>query len=253
MSANEVIVASTAADGEAVEAVKNHHAETIGRVAMLTDTILSAVERGGDVEGARAALLGFAANDLLPQLAAAEERLYPAAARTDRIRPLIESLIARKRGLGVLVERIRTERSPVRAAADAHALRVLLEAQLGDESDRILPVLAADREVSVADLAAGLTALVGHGDDAHGGHTCTCAENESEIPVLDVRQIPHAIRHATVFGAFDAVPPGAAMELIAHHDPIPLLHQLEQRSGGGLVVSYIERGPEVWRLMLGRR
>ncbi|MGV0634642.1 DUF2249 domain-containing protein [Mycolicibacillus trivialis] len=253
MSANEVIVASTAADAEAVEAVKNHHAETVGRMAMLTDTILSAVERGGDVEGARAALLGFATNELLPQLAAAEERLYPAAARTDRVRPLLESLIARKRGIGILVERVRTERSPARAAADAHALRVLLETQLGDEAERVLPTLAADREVSVADLTAGMTELVGHGGDDHGGHNCTCAENESEVPVLDVRQIPHAIRHATVFGAFDAVPPGAAMELIAHHDPIPLLHQLEQRSGGGLVVSYIERGPEVWRLMLGRR
>ncbi|ORX00121.1 DUF2249 domain-containing protein [Mycolicibacillus trivialis] len=253
MSANEVIVASTAADAEAVEAVKNHHAETVGRMAMLTDTILSAVERGGDVEGARTALLGFATNELLPQLAAAEERLYPAAARTDRVRPLLESLIARKRGIGILVERVRTERSPARAAADAHALRVLLETQLGDEAERVLPALAADREVSVADLTAGMTELVGHGGDDHGGHNCTCAENESEVPVLDVRQIPHAIRHATVFGAFDAVPPGAAMELIAHHDPIPLLHQLEQRSGGGLVVSYIERGPEVWRLMLGRR
>ncbi|BBY55619.1 DUF2249 domain-containing protein [Mycobacterium koreense] len=253
MSANEVFVASTAADSEAVEAVRTHHAELVGQVAMLTDSLLSAAERGGDIETNRTAVLGFATNELLPHGEVAAERLYPAAARTDRARPLIESMIARQRGIGVLVEQIRNERSPLRMIADAHALRVLVEAQLGDEADRLLPIVAADSEVSVAEVTAGMTELVGHGSDEHGGHQCACAEDDSDVPVLDVRTIPHAIRHATVFGAFDAVPPGAAMELIAHHDPIPLLHQLEQRSNGGLVVSYIERGPEVWRLMLGRR
>ena len=253
MSANEVFVASTAADAEAVDAVRNHHAELAGRVAVLTDSLLSAVERGGDFEANRASVVGFCVNELLPHGAAAQERLYPAAARTDRSRPLLESLVARQRGIGVLVERIRAERSPLRAAADAHALRVLVEAQLGDETDRLLPIVAADSGGSVADLTTGMTELLGHGDDEDGGHHCTCAETDADVPVLDVRTIPHAIRHATVFGAFDAVPPGAAMELVAHHDPIPLLHQLEQRSGGGLIVSYVERGPEVWRLLLGRR
>lgn len=253
MSANEVFVASTAADSEAVDAVRSHHAELAGRVAVLTDSLVSAVERGGDVDANRAAVVGFCINELLPHAKAAEQRLYPAAARTDRSRPLIESLITRARGVEVLVDRIRAERSPLRAAADAHALRVLVEAQLGDETDRLLPIVAADSGVSVSDVTAGMTEFLGHGDDADGGHHCTCAETDSDVPVLDVRTIPHAIRHATVFGAFDAVPPGAAMELVAHHDPIPLLHQLEQRSGGGLIVSYIERGPEVWRLLLGRR
>jgi uncharacterized protein (DUF2249 family) len=67
-----------------------------------------------------------------------------------------------------------------------------------------------------------------------------------------VRAVPHAIRHATVFGAFDAIPAGGSMVLVAPHDPIPLLSQLTARAGGKLDVSYTERGPEAWRLLLTR-
>ena len=44
---------------------------------------------------------------------------------------------------------------------------------------------------------------------------------------LDVRAVPHAIRNATVFGALEAVQPGGAMVLVAPHDPLPLLAQVE--------------------------
>ena len=51
---------------------------------------------------------------------------------------------------------------------------------------------------------------------------CGCGDGHENIPALDVRPIPHAIRHATVFGALDSLgQPGAEMDLIAHHDPRP--------------------------------
>jgi uncharacterized protein (DUF2249 family) len=85
------------------------------------------------------------------------------------------------------------------------------------------------------------------------GSTCACGqENESEI-VLDVRQIPHAIRHATIFGALGAIAPGFSIDLVADHNPLPLLAQLEQRSPGDFAVSYLESGPEVWKLHLARQ
>jgi uncharacterized protein (DUF2249 family) len=65
--------------------------------------------------------------------------------------------------------------------------------------------------------------------------------------------VPHAIRHATIFGALDAVAPGRGLVLVAPHDPLPLLAQIEQRSPGAFDVSYIERGPDAWRLQLVRR
>ncbi|MEX0429336.1 DUF2249 domain-containing protein [Nocardioides sp. DS6] len=102
--------------------------------------------------------------------------------------------------------------------------------------------MAADRQ------DAGRTAQQG------GGHTCSCGEHDpAGDPELDARVVPHAIRHATIFGALDGVRPGAAMVLIAPHDPLPLLAQVEQRDPGAFEVSYLERGPEAWRLRFARR
>lgn len=94
----------------------------------------------------------------------------------------------------------------------------------------------------------------GH-DEAHGGHDHghDAAPAAPGRPVLDARQVPHNIRHATVFGALDAVRPGAGLELIAPHDPLPLLAQVEERDPGAFEISYLERGPEVWRVALDRK
>ncbi len=86
--------------------------------------------------------------------------------------------------------------------------------------------------------------------EAHSG--CTCGEDEG-IPELDARAIPHAIRHATIFGALSGVKPGGAMVLVAPHDPKPLLAQIAEREGDAIEVTYLERGPEAWRLQLARR
>lgn len=82
---------------------------------------------------------------------------------------------------------------------------------------------------------------------------CRCGESHSGDPVLDARSIPHAIRHAAIFGALDSLRSGAAMELIAPHEPLPLLAQIDKRYDGGFDVSYLERGPNEWRLRLARR
>jgi uncharacterized protein (DUF2249 family) len=82
---------------------------------------------------------------------------------------------------------------------------------------------------------------------------CACGhEDESEI-VLDTRQIPHAIRHATIFGALGAIAPGFSLDLIANHRPNPLVSQLEERHPGEFAVSFVEDGPELWRLRFTRQ
>lgn len=86
-----------------------------------------------------------------------------------------------------------------------------------------------------------------------GRHTCSCGADETGLPVLDARTIPHAIRHAAIFGALEGLVPGRGLELVAPHDPLPLLAQLEERWPGGFEVSYLERGPDAWRVSLVRR
>lgn len=80
----------------------------------------------------------------------------------------------------------------------------------------------------------------------------TAEVDGEDHPELDARAVPHAIRHATVFGALDAVRPGGGLVLVAPHDPLPLLAQVEQRSPGVFEIDYLERGPEAWRLAFVR-
>ncbi|MEO5651889.1 MAG: DUF2249 domain-containing protein [Marmoricola sp.] len=91
-----------------------------------------------------------------------------------------------------------------------------------------------------------------HGADS-SEQGCGCHEQEATgLPELDARAIPHAIRHATIFGALDGVAPGRGLVLVAPHDPLPLLAQLEQRAPGDFAIEYLERGPESWRLSMVR-
>lgn len=74
----------------------------------------------------------------------------------------------------------------------------------------------------------------------------------TETIVLDARTIPHTIRHAAIFGALNAIVPRSALEVIELHDPQRMLAELQQRQPDTFDVSYIERGPEVWRVRLSR-
>lgn len=91
-----------------------------------------------------------------------------------------------------------------------------------------------------------------HSDPHAGTGGCSCGDAEEGIPELDARTIPHAVRHAAIIGAFEGVPAGGSLILTAPHDPIPLLQQLSERVGGALQVSYLEQGPDAWRLQLTR-
>ena len=77
-----------------------------------------------------------------------------------------------------------------------------------------------------------------------GSHTCACGDAHShELPELDARAIPHAIRHASIFGALDSVTSGGGLVLVAPHDPLPLLDQMRERFGERVEVAYQHREP----------
>ena len=69
---------------------------------------------------------------------------------------------------------------------------------------------------------------------------------------LDVRSEPPARRHELIFNTFDALGQGDGFELINDHDPKPLYYQLEAEQTGKFSWNYLEQGPEVWRVEIGR-
>jgi uncharacterized protein (DUF2249 family) len=80
-------------------------------------------------------------------------------------------------------------------------------------------------------------------------------EEERKAPAdaaLDVREIAPRERHRLIFDAFGALKPGEGFVLINDHDPKPLYYQFQAEHGGEFVWDYLEQGPEVWRVRIGR-
>ncbi len=260
-----VVVATSAADAQAVEAVKDHHAQLAGALAVQVEALIDAAARG-DLPGAGVtaeALVGWCRAELIPHALAEEQAMYPKAHEDPRARLLVDAMIAEHGDLVRLVEAVQHATGPVRAAASAQALRTLFDSHLVKENEQILPLLAGSSEVSLADILGGMHELLGghdHDESAETEHKggcggeCGCGEQDpaGALPELDARAVPHAIRHATIFGALDSVGPGSGMVLVAPHDPLPLLAQLEERSPGVFTIDYLEKGPEAWKVRFVR-
>ncbi len=69
---------------------------------------------------------------------------------------------------------------------------------------------------------------------------------------FDVRSLVPMQRHATIFDLVGRLEPGASFVLVNDHDPKPLYYQLEAEHPGAFSWTYIERGPEAWRVEIGR-
>jgi uncharacterized protein (DUF2249 family) len=80
----------------------------------------------------------------------------------------------------------------------------------------------------------------------------TNATAASAAPVVDVRSLVPAQRHARIFQLVDELALGASFVLVNDHDPKPLYYQLEAEYPRQFSWTYLERGPAVWRVEIGR-
>lgn len=70
--------------------------------------------------------------------------------------------------------------------------------------------------------------------------------------IVDVRTIVPRERHPLIFGTFDGLLPGEALLLVNDHDPKPLFYQFQAESAGEFTWEYVEKGPEVWQVRIGK-
>ncbi len=76
--------------------------------------------------------------------------------------------------------------------------------------------------------------------------------SQSAPAELDVREIIPRERHELIFHTFDRLAPGQSFVLINDHDPKPLYYQFQAEQPGKVRWDYLEQGPEVWRVRIGR-
>jgi uncharacterized protein (DUF2249 family) len=78
-------------------------------------------------------------------------------------------------------------------------------------------------------------------------HAAKAEKNE-----VDVRSLVPMQRHQKIFELVGELAPGASFVLVNDHDPKPLYYQLEAEHPGQFSWTYVEQGPVVWRVEIGR-
>jgi uncharacterized protein (DUF2249 family) len=147
----------------------------------------------------------------------------------------------------------------------AQALRALGNAGEPVTASRLAAqawVLLRDRHHGEAERLAGvlhyLARLHAPEDGTENPRTETPTDQDLEITVtpddqqLDVRTEPPARRHELIFDTYAELTEGTAFVLINDHDPKPLYYQLAAEHTGEFTWDYLEEGPEVWRVRIGR-
>lgn len=71
---------------------------------------------------------------------------------------------------------------------------------------------------------------------------------------VDVREYAPKDKQRAIFDTFDSLRPGQYMELINDHDPAPLRkYKFEVDKKDEFTWDYLESGPEVWRIAIGKK
>jgi uncharacterized protein (DUF2249 family) len=255
---------TTPSQSQTLEAILGHHAQLSAAVAARATDVVDAAERLADVTPHRDAFVELLREEVLPHAVAEEQTLYDVGSTLAASRLLVVAMVAEHRRLQALIDELAAARTPVRMAATALAVRVLFEAHLAKENDQLLPTLVLER-INLAGLLDGMHEILGAAAGDHeaeqggcGCGGCGCgggadeATGQAHPGDLDVRTLPHAARHERIFGMVAQLAPGEAFVLANDHDPKPLHYQLEAQNPGQISWDYLEQGPQLWRVQIGR-
>ncbi|MGI5329128.1 DUF2249 domain-containing protein [Actinomadura nitritigenes] len=226
---SDVFIQATETDPavRAAAEVRGVHRRLLDRLAALAEH-----EPGQD----QAVLTGFLDGELRRHLAAVDEALYAPASGAPETRLLIRALRATAAEIEARAGACPSAADPVRAARD---LAAVLAVHFTVEETVLLPALAALPGADVGLLAADLRTLL------DGGRL----ERPDEI---DVREIPRGQRHPRIFARFARLGPGESFTLVNNHDPKHLRREFELAHPAAFTWDYVESGPELWRVRIGR-
>jgi uncharacterized protein (DUF2249 family) len=240
-------------------AIRDHHARLARTMADHALTVRRSIDRLASSADPQAAMVAFSVGEVLPHALAEERTLYAAGAELPQTRLLAGAMTREHAILRGLVGDLEKARTPGEAAGAATALDALFQAHLEKENDVLLPALI-DAGVDLASLLEGMHEILGEEEHAAPQeHQCACGGHDAPgtaAPAvegeLDARAVPHDRRHEQIFAAFRALTPGTAFTLVNDHDPKPLRHQFAERFPGEYTWDYVQSGPSVWRVRIGR-
>lgn len=206
-----------------------------GKAALVTDLRLDGITR----QEAHTNLVAFTSSRLRPYLAATDRVLYATAAGAPTTRLLIRALRRLRDAAHQHLAELAAADNPDLAIAPARSLSAVLATVIDLDRTTLLPALA---ELPGADLP-GL---------AEDLHTLLSGNDLTTPDVLDVRPIPHGQRHPRIFRRYARLSHGESFVLVNNHDPKPLRREFSATHPDEFTWEYLESGPALWRIRIGR-
>lgn len=150
----------TLTDAQAAEAVRSHHAEMETTLRTRVAALGAAVQARQSHFEQQRGVLDYLENELLPHAMAEEKALYPAG-DTGLTAMLVHAMRDEHRNLLAHVDTFRNATDAIQAVGLGSAILALFESHLTKENDLLIPALAADQSVSLAELLGGMHELLG--------------------------------------------------------------------------------------------
>jgi uncharacterized protein (DUF2249 family) len=77
---------------------------------------------------------------------------------------------------------------------------------------------------------------------------------DSTLVSLDVRPVEPKNRYDRIMNTYEELPVGGVLELTVDHDPQCMYYTLRATRGEeAFSFAYLERGPDTWRVLVGKR
>jgi len=230
------------------ETIHNHHQELLSTLTGYSQ----ALAEGQFVDAT--ALAAFLKNDLLPHAAGEEQHLYPA------VDPLVaahgkptatmsvdhEYIEGYVRQIDETAKALSQAQNGQRPALEKQLQRLALQLEavltvhLEKEERVYIPLF--EQYLSAEDQERIL-------DGMHEAYD----EPTNVKATIDVRPILPPQRHPLIFQTFESLHPGEVFELVNDHDPKPLYYQFKFEHEGRFTWDYLEQGPQVWRVRIGKK
>ncbi len=252
--------ADISSDSAAIDAIRRHGSALAQRLTELAAAVSEAVDDGDDGQTEALALFGWYRGDLLPQFKATEAALYARGRERETTALLVQALTADHDQLKDLFETLDSVSAPGEAAAAAGGARALYAAHLTRQNELLLPALAK-AGVAIAGLLDDRPELAGCSRKQAEVKAQVVTAPDGQAPTiepvtgteeLDVRTLSHQARHGVILGKMQALTETGALILINDHDPLPLKYQAEAMWPDQFVWTYLDEGPEEWRVSIAR-
>jgi uncharacterized protein (DUF2249 family)/hemerythrin superfamily protein len=187
-------------------------------------------------------IIEFVNFELKPHALAEELYLYPKLTDQTNLDILISSMTDEHRELDRLITNLTTTSlkkiSDIERIAICYSISVLFNLHAEKEDKFIAKEVSTNNAINAKDILNNMHSFLNEYVD------------ELKDNVLDVRTMPPAMRHETIFSKFENLKVGKQFLLINDHDPKPLYYQFKAEYSGQFGWEYLMSGPKTWQVKI---